>query len=252
MKVHGKQPQIILNVNVTYDPVTGVNYPFEDVSRRPCPWLGVVTMTGQEGVRTDGHALQTAFTKRFSGGWQASGTYTLSPFTRTCNVQPTSGVDMVPFPVAPDLGGECGPDGGRLHRAVFNGIWELPYGFQVSGLYFYSSAGRHPTNWGTDVRRLGTTRFDVRRLRPDGTIVGRDQYVIGDPLHRVDLRIQRQFRLRGRARIDGIVEVFNAFNHANYGGYVTNESSSNYGRPRSDTNNAFQPRSSQLGFRFAF
>jgi hypothetical protein len=90
-----------------------------------------------------------------------------------------------------------------------------------------------------------------RRLRPDGTIVPRNNFV-GDPLHRVDLRLQRRFRLGGPAVIEGIVELFNVFNHANYGTYVTDEASSNYGRPVSNLTAAYLPRMLQLGFRFVF
>ena len=50
----------------------------------------------------------------------------------------------------------------------------------------------------------------------------------------------------------GIFEVFNLFNHANYGSYMTNESNANYGQPASNSNVAYQPRMMQLGFRFGF
>ena len=93
-------------------------------------------------------------------------------------------------------------------------------GFQLSGLYFYGSGARVTTNYGGDRRNTGGT---AGRLRPDGTIVPRNNFV-GRPLHRVDLRIQQRFRFGGRAAIDGILEVFNLFNHENYGSYTTAES----------------------------
>jgi hypothetical protein len=49
-----------------------------------------------------------------------------------------------------------------------------------------------------------------------------------------------------------MVEVFNLFNRANYGSYVTQESNANYGNPSFNNNIAFRSRSTQLGFRFAF
>ena len=53
--------------------------------------------------------------------------------------------------------------------------------------------------------------------------------------------------------IDGIIEVFNAFNHANYGSYTTQQSvGTRYGQPTQNNNVAYQPRTAQLGFRFAF
>jgi hypothetical protein len=68
----------------------------------------------------------------------------------------------------------------------------------------------------------------------------------------VDLRVQRRFALGSRAGIDGLIEVFNVFNHVNYGSYVTSESSRNYGNPVQNTAVAYAPRTLQLGFRLAF
>ena len=67
----------------------------------------------------------------------------------------------------------------------------------------------------------------------------------------MDLRVQRRLRL-GRAAIDGIFEVFNVFNRANFNLWTTNESSASYGRPEQDANVAFAPRMLQLGFRATF
>ena len=52
--------------------------------------------------------------------------------------------------------------------------------------------------------------------------------------------------------LDAMVETFNLFNRANYGGYTTNESSATYGRPTFNHNIAFRSRAMQLGFRFPF
>jgi hypothetical protein len=66
------------------------------------------------------------------------------------------------------------------------------------------------------------------------------------------MRIQKRFRLSGRVTVDGIAEVFNMFNHANYNAFVTNEAARNYGAPQYDANIAFQPRTMQFGFRTTF
>jgi hypothetical protein len=237
-------------INLTFNPATGANYPFSDISRRPYPDWGYVSLT-VNGARANYHALQTAFTKRFSAGWQASGTYTLSVL-RDAGPRPLSGLETVPFPTQPDLGGEYGlAVGDQRHRAVINGIWELPYNFQLSGLYFFGSGQRYDTRWGTDLRQIGGLRPGEHRLRPDGTIVQRNNFV-GQALHRVDLRVQRRFPIVGRASIDGILEVFNVFNHENFGSYVTQEVARNYGAPAQNRNVAYFPRTLQLGFRVAF
>jgi hypothetical protein len=46
--------------------------------------------------------------------------------------------------------------------------------------------------------------------------------------------------------------VFNAFNHANYGAYTTQESSPLYGKPAVNSDVAYGPRAMQLGFRVEF
>jgi hypothetical protein len=236
------------NINLSYNPATGANYPFTDISRRPYPDWGQVGMFLNGGY-SNYHALQTAVTKRLQHGWQAQATYTLG-FSKDASAVPTQGLAPVPFKLAPDLGGEYTyAVNDQRHRAVFNGIWQLKYGFQLSGLYLYGSGQRFATSWGGDLRNQSITSG---RLRPDGTIVPRNSFV-GSPVHRVDLRFQRRFALGGARSIDGIIEVFNAFNHANFGSYTTQQSvGTRYGQPTQNNNVAYQPRTAQLGFRFAF
>lgn len=235
------------NINLSYNPDTGVNYPFTDVSRAPFPDWGTVGMYLSQG-RSNYHALQTSFNKRFGNRWQASATYTLSRL-RDADPLPYSHLRQVSFPVARDLGGEYSlATTDQRHRAVVSGVWEMGYGFQVSGLYFYGSGMRFATTYGADFRNTGVAGG---RLRPDGTIVPRND-LVGRPLHRVDARLKRRFGLVGRTTLDGMVDVFNMFNHANYGGYVTQQSARNYGQPTRDPNVAYQPRMLQFGVRLAF
>jgi hypothetical protein len=65
------------------------------------------------------------------------------------------------------------------------------------------------------------------------------------------MRLQERIRI-GRRSIDGIVELFNVFDHANYGAYTTSESNAAYGKPAQSSNVAYAPREVQLGFRVAF
>jgi TonB dependent receptor len=235
------------NVNLSYDPVTGVNYPFTDISRRPFPDWGAIYMNVMGG-RSNSHSLQTAFTKRLSNRWQASGTYTLS-WLYDQSSPAVSGTERVPFAVAPDLGGEyslAATD--QRHRATMNGIWQVGRGFQVSGLYFYGSGQRFVTTYGGDLRQCGQ---GCDRLRPDGKITPRNN-LVGLPIHRVDVRLQQRFRLVGRLTIDGILETYNLFNHENFGSYEGRESNTNYGKPIPLLSLAYQPRMLQLGFRATF
>ena len=76
--------------------------------------------------------------------------------------------------------------------------------------------------------------------------------IVGDPIHRMDVRLRKRLALGGHRQIEGIFEVFNLFNHANYGSYTIIESNANYGKPSSNDNLAYQPRMLQLGFRATF
>jgi hypothetical protein len=265
-----RRSETFRNINLSYNPATGANFPFSDISKRPYPEWGLAQLRFSDG-RSNYHGLETALTKRFSQHWQASATYTLSatrnydplPINPGC-AYPMNGLTMtcdspLPVPIAPDLGGQYGfsaPFGGagvnadQRHRAVFNGIWELPFGLQASGLYFYASGERRATTYGGNLRDIGAVREIPSRLRPNGTIVPRNDFV-GEPLHRVDVRAQRRFVL-GSIRVDAMVEMFNVFNRANYGSFVTDEASPLYGRPVQNANVAYQPRIVQLGFRVQF
>jgi hypothetical protein len=232
------------NVNLAYNPATGVNYPFSDRAHLPYPAFGVVTQNFPEGY-SNYHALQTAVTRRLGQGWQGSATYTLAYF-RDGRISPAPEVTNL----APDLGADHGLGAtDQRHRAVFNGIWQMKYGFQLSGIYFYGSGERLATTYGGDTRLTGDSRGN--RLRPNGTIVPRNNFV-GKPIHRVDTRIQKRFALRSRVKLDGIAEVFNVLNHANFGSYVTQENNSGYGKPTQNNNIGYQARTVQFGFRAAF
>ena len=259
----GRKEEVARNMNLSYNAATGTNYPFTDRTRLPFPEWGLVLGEFMMG-RTNYHGLETSFTKRLSNRWQASASYTLSGFYDSAGnpvfVQPDGrgGVMWSPlaFSVTPDLGDDYAlAVTDQRHRATFNGIWELGYGVQLSGLYFFGSGQRFTTNWGGDLRNLGTTAdqgsWGTGRLRPDGTIVERNS-LVGDPLHRVDMRLQKRFRFGSRVTADGMVEVFNLFNHENYGAYTTSQSNPSFGQPAYAPNVAYQARIAQLGFRFAF
>jgi len=249
---HGGDENILLpNINQTFNAATGVNYPFDDVAHRYDPLWGVIGMDPKTGW-SNYHGLQAAFTKRFSSRWQASATYTLSGFWNG-DPAPFSGLKEVTFPVPKDLGRDYSfAVTDQRHRAVFNGIWQVGGGFQLSGTYFYGSGERLSTIYGEDLRGLGEGFEAIsQRLRPDGSIVPRNGFV-GDPVHRLDVRLQERIPLGGRRSIDGILELFNVFNRANYGSFVTDELSPLYGEPEYNSNLAYAPRTVQLGFRLTF
>ena len=98
--------------------------------------------------------------------------------------------------------------------------------------------------------KVGLQEADSR-LRRDGTLVAR-RGLDRKSMHRVDLRVQRRFRLGSRVALDGIAEVFNLFDRANVETYVRNEQNARFGLPNAHTNIAYAPRVLQLGFRTQF
>ena len=75
----GRLEENSVNANLSYNPATGANYPFTDISRRPFPDWGLVNLELLEGW-SNYHAGDFTFTKRYSNRWQATATYTLAYF----------------------------------------------------------------------------------------------------------------------------------------------------------------------------
>ena len=75
----GRLEETVHNANLSFNPATGANYPFTDISRRPFPEWGVVLLEFLEG-RSEYNAADFTLTKRFSNRWQAMATYTFGKF----------------------------------------------------------------------------------------------------------------------------------------------------------------------------
>jgi hypothetical protein len=237
------EKDVVENMNLLFDPNAGVNLNFATRSNRPFPDWGVVSMNSHL-AHSAYHALQTGFTRRFSNRWQANATYTLSGLW-SADTKPFSGLQQVTFATAPDLGGEWGLSADDVrHRGVFNGIWQVGHGFQLSGLHFFAAGIRQNNIYGGDLRNTGVV--STARLRPDGTIVPRNA-ILAPPQNRTDLRLQQRIKLHGHAAIDGIAEVFNVFNRPNWGIGLMESSPTQYLQHVSA-----QTRTAQFGFRLTF
>jgi hypothetical protein len=249
------------NINMSFNPATGANYPFNDVTRRPLQDWGNLSINRPDGDNKY-HALQMGLTKRMSNRWQASATYSLGaqwnfdqlPLNPGCEhvmswTAATGFTCDVPVTLAADIAeNDWYTAGDQRHRATFNGIWEAGYGFQLSGLYIFGDEGWETPQAGVDVRALGGSGG---RLRANGTLIERNSFD-RKSMHRLDARVQRRLRLGSRASVDGFLEVFNLFNRANYESYNLNERNARFGQANAHSNIAYAPRVLQLGFRAAF
>jgi hypothetical protein len=265
-----------MDINLAYDPSTGANYPFNNQARRPNRGWGNVNMNQHYPKGGEDVGLQLEVNKRMSDRWSASLGYSLTagwdyqypPVRPGCQyalTNPAPGVFTCDAPITlhPVLQYERFRSPDQMHRLTFNGIWQLPYGFQASGLYFFADNGKATPTSGVDALLTGsvppaitagtvnTASPALGRLRANGTLVERNSFDRSD-LHRVDVRLLKRFRLRERVALEGTVEVFNLFNHENYNSFVLNEQARNFGAPSFDSNIAFQPRVMQFGFRVTF
>ena len=119
----------------------------------------------------------------------------------------------MPFELAQDLNGEWSfAEGDQRHRMVLNGIWQVGHGFQVSGIHYTSAGDRSATSYGGDLRVLGAGSVERQRLRPDGTIVPRNDFT-QPARNRTNVRVQQRVALPNRVSIDVMAEAFNVFNH---------------------------------------
>jgi hypothetical protein len=263
------------NINVAHNPQTGVPYPLVGATaaanyiNRPYPGWGTIQMNRSDG-KQDYNALQTAFTKRMANRWQASATYTYSrtrvfdqlPLNPGCQYPVTtvagSGVARcdVAVTLPLDVSENAWYSAREQHnRVTFNGIWEAPYGVQLSGLYIFGDNGWETAQAGVDVRNQGATGQTSAqgRLRANGTLIPRNGLNL-PPIHRVDMRLQKRVSITQKFKLDGIVEVYNLFNRANYDPtlYTLNEQNAKYGQPNASTTLAYSPRMLQFGFRTQF
>jgi hypothetical protein len=264
------------NINLAFNPATGANYPFTNPANRPFPQYGALVIDDSTPglAYSNLHALELGLTKRFSQRWQAGATYTLSSFKEYTGpyalfpgcqyvfTRPGSTDCSTPIQLTPDFAATYEPGAfidangantaDQRHRAVVNAIVQLPYGLQISSLYFYGSGERFTTNYGADLRDHGPGGIgSPLRLRADGTIIPKNNFA-GRPLHRVDLSLRKRVPLGGPVALDAVAEVFNLFNHENYGSYTLAEVNPRYGLPSQNINVAYQPRRGQFGFKLMF
>ncbi|MGD9904773.1 MAG: carboxypeptidase regulatory-like domain-containing protein [Vicinamibacterales bacterium] len=246
--------------NLRFNPATGYN--FNPNTGRPDPKFTRIQWLESTG-KADYSALQTGINKRYSSNWQSSLTYTYMFFfnDNTTNFQYEGN-----NPFDPDAEWARSTEFQR-HTLRLNGLWRGPWGVNLSGAYFFGSGNYFATTYAANpFGHTGTNRYvtapitipDAVRDRFDGPssfavgdVVPRNA-LKGEALHRFDFRLAKEIPLPGGVTITGIAEVFNAFNHKNYGAYRGVLNQAGFGQPAQNLLNAYQPRIGQLAFRLAF
>lgn len=143
----------------------------------------------------------------------------------------------------PDL--DKGPSDLALdHIFQANGLLDLPWGFQLSGI-FRAQSGFH------------FSQFDLASRDPDGNgnfngidvVAGRNAFT-APPYITLDMRASKSFRFRERFKVQLLIEFFNLLNRENPGSVYTRTD-----RPTEPFGRTFQRlsrREGQVGFRFEF
>ena len=224
----------------------------------------------ESSARTKYDALLVSGERRFAGGHDLRVAYTLAKALNYAND------DQIPFlngPIDPNnLERESGPTpNDRRQRLVLSGQAVLPGQLRLSGLWTLSSGvpmdimmpdGR--TRIPVLQRNAGGRQFSsadelnafIRQANATGGINGvqlplvSDSARFSDSFNALDLRVSRAFGVRGRLRIEPMLELFNVFDVTNILG-STNVNYSGYSnvltRDSDDPSSAAYLRSSRFG-----
>ncbi len=149
---------------------------------------------------------------------------------------------------------EWGPNGpDERHRAVFTGVFEMPYGIQLSPVVQAASARPYNLTAGTDLNVDGNN--NDRYVDPaTGKQVSLNA-ARGDNTFVFDIRSTKFFALGGggERKIGLFAEFFNVFNTDNFGGaYGGNSRATTFRQPTGFIPGIGNPRQVQLGARFLF
>ena len=152
-------------------------------------------------------------------------------------------------PFAESEWGPNGPD--ERHRVVFTGVFEAPYGVQLSPVVQWASARAYNLTAGSDLNADGTnndrwvdpatgTQVPINSARGDNTFV-------------FDVRTTKFIPFGGERKLGLFAEFFNLFNTANFGNaYQGNGRSVEFRQPTGYIPSIWYPRQVQLGARFLF
>jgi hypothetical protein len=272
-----------LGLDVNIDPAGNIGSPNTILAQEFGPAVaasyGAVIRVGDAG-RSTYNALEVSVSKRLSHRLTFVGAYTLSHAV-------DFGDDSIGSTVANpyDLNAERGDSNrDQRHRFVLNGTVTLPYGFELSTITAFSSArpydivtGASPDGF-APTRPAGVTRN--KGARDDSATIaainaaratqGLSAITTTSPrsffFYSTDLRLMKEFRIRERLRIQGLIEGFNIFNHVNFlsnggptfsgvSGAQNNVFASDFGEPRRTAGGVLGsggPRAAQLGLRIEF
>jgi TonB dependent receptor-like, beta-barrel len=238
----GRHLQMSRNINFFEDPVRHIPLNPQIFGRPHSQFTDITRYETWGRSRYDG--AQFGFTLRRGPAWyELQSTYTLSWAKGHTNANRFGTVNN-PFNLEDEYS-YLTTD--QRHRFVLNGIAHLPMHFQLSAIFFAGS--KKPLNISTnlDPLRSGTGRW----LDAEGNVLPKNGARTTKNDYKLDLRITKHLRM-GRTNLQGVIDIFNAFNTENWGSYGTTFGTSTYLLPQSTTNLFYQPRQIQFGVRLTY
>src|SRR5262245_35527717 len=255
------------DINLVADPAIG--YPA--AGRVADPQWGPVLWIGSD-ARADYLAMASALRRRFADGFQGGVAYTLMFYAN--DNQPTNRFGpTADNPLEVDDPSEWARSQEFQRNTLHvNLLWAGPWSLTLAGVYHYGSGNYFETSIaGNPYGKSRAAMTLTNRLYMGPTIavggIARDRYegstllnngdrvprnaLRGLPIDKVDLRLAKAMHV-GRLELQGIAEVFNVFNHDNFGSYNGVVSSPQFGAPLQNLGNTYRPRTGQLAFRASF
>jgi hypothetical protein len=280
-----------IDPNLFFNPATGYNQnpaAVNGLANRPNRGYTQIAYFVSTGHR-DQTQVSMALNRRFKNNFQSGVTYTyMVSMHDDGNIGYTAPGQNNQFDY---LDGEYATSTDYQKNTLrLYGLYRFPFGISASVSYFYGSGNRFAANIAAAVYgKPGTNRLNLTaagtptnaivipatatllngdvidiasRFNGPSTINSGDTIprnaLQGLPLHKVDLRLTKDIALVGRTKISLIGEVYNVFNHHNYGSYNTALSATAaattalFGQPQQNTGNAYVPRQAQFAFRLGF
>jgi hypothetical protein len=222
------------------DPLTGTTINYWSIN----PAIGTVRnniiLTQFDDNYTRYHGVDLVFDRRFDGRWLARGSVTFQDnYGRVGGYLNRNDREIFPY-------GAAGLDAKRLVRLQTSYVmpWDINTALtfrHTSGLNSFSAVAQSPSPMARVVQVPDRTTNQLYQIRVEDNGEYRQ-----DAVNVLDLRAAKIFRF-GRAKVEGIFDVFNVFNANNVlaAGTLT---SSNYDRPTV----VLTPRVARFGVKFEF
>jgi len=155
------------------------------------------------------NGMNLRLTKRFAKHFLVDGFYTFSKaLSDSDNFREGTALHFDPTNFRLDHGLS---DQDRRHNFSMNGVWQLPWGFQLSGIARAASGIHYSPSVGSDAMGIATTRAE----RPGA--VGRNTYT-GPSVFNIDSSLGKGFKLHEAQRFDLRFDIFNTLNRFNVTG----------------------------------